>query len=162
MEPPEAIYADGGCVGPNPSPLGVTWAFCWVRGGRVVFEASGVVEPADLGRAEATNNDAELLAACRALESVGPDWAGCLYSDSNVTICRLSGSPAEKLPDWARGRVLKLRRRPCRKQLLGGHPNKKALALGWDDRGLPVSEFQVYCDEKCTELAEAFKLQLAG
>jgi hypothetical protein len=40
------VYADGGVVNINPSPIGGTWAFCHVdaNGGRI-REESGRIEP---------------------------------------------------------------------------------------------------------------------
>ena len=67
---PAQIFCDGGVIGPNPSPIGGTWAWCWVHDDVMIKHEYGVVEPCDLGLTKITNNHTELLAAVRALESL--------------------------------------------------------------------------------------------
>src|SRR6266404_4390464 len=83
-----ALYSDGGCVKKNPSPYGLTWAWCAVNdSNNRVEERSGYILKAGV-----TNNHAEATAGILALE-----WAQLqglhditLFTDSNVTRGRLA------------------------------------------------------------------------
>lgn len=71
---------------------------------------------------------------------------------------RLTGSERfNGVPQWLRLRALEARRaRKFKVKLLAGHPTRKELLAGKKERnGLPVSEFNVMCDEKCTSIAKA-------
>jgi ribonuclease HI len=163
-----ATYCDGGALKKNPSPLGGTWCYCHVdAAGNQLGAASGVVTPADVGLPAVTNNFTELLAAVLALESLPEGWAGTLYTDSNVTRCRLTGAKPRfnGIPLNLANRTLAVRRRlgDFRVVLLGGHPTKADLAAGRRKDGLPVSAWNVFCDERCGREARDFLLaQKAG
>lgn len=160
-------YCDGGVIGPNPSRMGVTWAYCWVGAGDVrLSAASGVVEPADFGMEKLTNNHSELYAAVRCLEALGPDWRGTLHTDSLVTLNRLvRRQPGfENCPQWLINRTLAVRRhRKWDVLLVAGHPTKDEIRTGFARRnGLPVSQWNVLCDKLCTAAAGRFKVGIAG
>jgi hypothetical protein len=84
------VYADGGCLGKNPSPLGGTWAWVHVgRGGAVLARGSGVIR-AGVGFYGATvsNNVSEFVALLLAIESLPGGWSGPAFTDSNGTLLR--------------------------------------------------------------------------
>jgi len=71
------IYTDGACSG-NPGPGG--WAFVLVAEGNVISRGSG-------GASQTTNNQMELTACIKALESVkGSQESFTLHSDSEYTV----------------------------------------------------------------------------
>lgn len=149
------VYCDGGLVGPNPSPLGGVWAYCWVDSNGVrIHQASGLVEPEDLGVESITNNDMELLAALRVLKSLPPDWRGFLCTDSSVTISRLGRGEANAVIPWM-GEVLQRFRRVDRGyhlRLLAGHATRKELNRGYRLKNkLPTSFHNQWCDEACNK-----------
>jgi ribonuclease HI len=157
------LYSDGGCVGPNPSPRGGTWAWCLVGpGGEREQEASGFVTPDQAGLPAVTNNYAELLAAVLALESRPAGWSGVLHTDSQVTLNRVRRQPAgRKSPGMAgipgdlaaRLDAARARLGEYRVVLLGGHPTLGELAAGRRRDGLPCSPHNVHCDLLCSRAA---------
>lgn len=151
------LYCDGGVIGKNPSTKGGTWAWCLVHDSRIVLHDSGVITPADFGQGTISNNDAELYAALRALDN--STKASSLWTDSYVTLCRLTGGGnlntlPKEIQDWVRA-IRKRNRIPI--QLLSGHPTKKELLAGIGKGKRPVSIWNVWCDRKCTEHARAFQ-----
>ena len=162
-QPPAVVYCDGGVIGPNPSAIGGTWAWCWVDSyGNRYRHAGGVVTPLRLGVEKVTNNVTELLAAVRLLLSLPDDWHGTLWTDSQVTLYRLTrpeagmtGVPerlAELLREVLKGKSMNV-------VLCGGHPTKEELRGGFRKRnGLPVSRHNVFCDHLCNRAAANFKL----
>lgn len=167
-----SAYCDGGVIGRNPSALGGTWAWCWVNpAGEMTRSASGVItiEQARLhGLAAVTNNLTELLAAVEALDQLPDGWRGTLYTDSLVTLRRVdpgNQSPTwNAVPEWLQIRVQGLHARLGKftVRLLGGHPTKKDLRLGFRPDGKPVSRHNVWCDEACGREAEKFRKKLQG
>jgi ribonuclease HI len=156
------LYADGGVIGPNPSGIGVTWAWRGVdAAGQVVQQQSGLYlcspELPTLG-----NNFAELLAVVEALEDVPGGWAGTVCSDSQVTLGRVfrGWRLKEGVPPWLAQRLRDAQARvnlaACRWVLLDGHPTQAQLVAGCGKRGNPVSEHNVACDEHCSRIARAF------
>lgn len=157
----KAVYADGGVIQVNPSPIGGTWAWCHVdaEGTRIQI-ASGVVIPRT-SCPLITNNLTEYIAVVKALEALPEGWHGTVYSDSQVTIGRIFwGWKQSNLPpvlmrqaDAAKARInFPL----CRAVLLDGHPTKAQLLAGVGKRGNLVSEHNVWCDKRCGEEAAAF------
>jgi ribonuclease HI len=164
MNPPCEIFCDGGVVGRNPSIIGGTWAYCWVdKNGERVLKKSGVVTPSDIGLPAVTNNLTELLAVMKGLESVEEGWKGDVYTDSKVTLLRITTSKSFKgIPVSIINNILHLRRtRVYEAILLSGHPTKEHLAKGIGKRGTPVSVHNVWCDEQCQRLAREFLSQQA-
>ncbi len=156
----DELYTDGGCIGPNPSKLGGTWAWCLVRED-VIFRAEcGIITPKDIGLPSVTNNYAELFAAYRALYAMGSGWRGILHTDSKVTKSRLTGdSSFNGIPQGLRLKILEIRRnRRWKVIMVGGHPTKSMLKRGKNNKGYPVSKWNVHCDEQCTRLAKEFVL----
>ena len=159
-ELPHAIYADGGVISRNPSKLGGTWCYVWVdaKGNQLQY-SRGIVTPEEAGLDSITNNYTELLAVVKALQSVNKDWRGVLYTDSKVTLTRVTvGHSFKAIPNAMRLEVLSLRRgRGWQVSLLGGHPTKDELKQGFKRKNkLPVSKWNVFCDEQCKQLAKEF------
>lgn len=165
----EALYCDGGVIGPNPSKLGGTWAWCLVAGGEIVRFGSGIVAPDDVGVEAVTNNHTELIAAIRALSAVHPGWRGVIHSDSLVTIRRMTGRHASfnGVPPAIESKAHAIRRRMTlcgrvRFVLLGGHPTKEELRVGRNRKGHPTSKWNCWADEECNRLAAEFRLRETG
>jgi hypothetical protein len=91
------------------------------------------------------------------------DWYGNVYSDSQVTIGRFSGTykkfngiPYElkqfyqKIKDtfmyWGKIKFI----------LVGGHPTLKELSSGKNKKGIPVSKHNVWCDKACQAVAKEY------
>ncbi len=156
------LFTDGGTVKKNPSLLGGTWAWCLVSGDEVVTSACGVVGPFDLGSNLVTNNDTEAFAAIRGLQFMWDkfqgEWTGEWWTDSKVTLHRLSTSDPLNLPAWARRRIMSLRKkRTWTTVLCAGHATKRELEQGFRERNkLPTSVWNNYVDEMCQQAAWDF------
>lgn len=153
-----ALYADGGVIGANPSPIGGTWAWCLVdaTGQRVCEYFGTLLTSPDLPFV--TNNVTELVALVNGLEALPHGWSGTVYSDSWVSLQRVFlAARLKNVPQWLVDRLHALQR--SRKLasmsyvLLDGHPTKAQLAAGVGKRGAPVSIHNVWCDEACTKVA---------
>lgn len=161
MAEPVALYADGGVIAVNPSPLGGTWAWCLVdAAGERVQTASGVLTAAENGQ-PVTNNVSELYALVAGLEALPARWCGTVYSDSWVSLQRVFlAAPLKGVPHWLRVRLHIVQRTGRLAKLpyvlLDGHPTKAQLAAGVGKRGKPVSEQNVWCDAACTAQARAY------
>ncbi len=102
---------------------------------------------------------AELLAAIRGISALPKGWDGTVYTDSKVTMWRLTtGKAFNGIPNSLRLQTLKLRKnRKWRVELVAGHPNEEELKTGYAVRnGLPVSKWNVACDLRCQQLAKQF------
>jgi len=161
MKAPHAIYCDGGIIGPrNPSKIGGAWAWCWVNEDDcLIRHESNVILPGGMTTPTVTNNHTELLAAVMALSSVPEGWAGTLYTDSLVTLYRVTdGVSFNAVPGWleAKARLIREGRR-YKVKLVAGHPTRKELLSGVRLRnGLPASHWNAFCDKLCREAAEAY------
>lgn len=151
-----SLFSDGGCLGPNPSPRGGTWAALAVNEkDKVAWEMSGCVRPAELGLATFSNNIGELLGAVHALEAMPAKWSGRLFTDSQVTLYRIVNPRPKNMlgvPESLYRRVLAVKANlgPIDVILLGGHPTEEELAAGFKRKNkLPVSRHNVRCDELC-------------
>lgn len=155
------LFTDGGTVGPNPSPIGGSWAWILVRKGRLMSRASGLLTPEDAGLGTISNNVAELYAALRGIEALPEGFAGAVWTDSLITLNRLmDGEKWSGVPEWLQKRVVEAR--SSRKwsydcSLLGGHPNRDELFDGKRKDGKIVSRWNVYCDEMCKKIAKRYK-----
>lgn len=157
-----AVYADGGCILRNPSPIGGTWAACHVDAeGKRVSQSSGVILPLDAGCGEVSNNQSEFYALLMGLEALPDGWSGQVCSDSRVTLLRFCHSAKLNgiVWSWQRrlGAVLS-RLGKLEPVQLDGHPTKAQLINGVGKRGQKVSEHNVWCDLKCSMLARGFLL----
>ena len=152
-----ALYSDGSVVARNPSPYGGSWAWCGVdQGGTRIIEQSGFLAPS-VRMNRVTNNHTEFVAALSALAAMPDKWTGYLYTDSQVTMQRITAiresaaaQPAN-LPDaWVKRAAAVLNRLgPVHLYLVAGHPNAEALATGWTPNGVRVSPHNVGCDQEC-------------
>lgn len=165
------IWADGGVILKNPSPFGGTWAWCAVNDkGQIVQSDSGFV-PAINSRM-ITNNDTEMIAVIKALESMPEHWAGTIYTDSAVTIARFkkigSGNPEliskiNHIPRNVLARAIAARDRVGRVgfRLVKGHPTKQDISRGYkikkkedgSEKRIIVSRFNVWCDLECSRIS---------
>jgi ribonuclease HI len=155
-----ALYTDGGCVGPNPSKLGGTTAWCGVDAeGCVVVRGGSILTPARATLPTVSNNVAELWAVMEALQAMPDGWNGTLFCDNLLTLQRLWGTwPWNNVPDWmkdrAQGEVARMG--IIIPVLLAGHPTKKELAEGVSKEGRLVSPHNVACDKECQRQAKVF------
>ena len=180
LPPLPTLFCDGGVLGRNPSHVGGTWAWCLITAdGGFAAGGSGLLIPANrlppwpMADDElleicptwpVTNNQSEFYASLRAIEYVPDDWTGRLCSDSQITLGRLcsswrmTGIP----PRWiARAGAALKRLGPIEPVLLQGHPTKADLARGIGaKRNLPVSEWNVRCDEVCNLMAQDYLQRL--
>ena len=159
-----AVYADGGLLKVNPSPIGGMYAACHVDAdGERVWSASGLIlaDPSNPLFAVVGNNQCEFRALLAGLEALPDGWIGNVYTDSALTIHRftdperagMAGIPV----DWRRrlGQTL-ARLGGLFFTLLDGHPTRAQLAAGRGKRGNPVSVHQVWCDELCTKIGREY------
>jgi len=162
----KAVYADGGVIQINPSPIGGTWAWCHVNAaGERIATASAVVTP----RASCpliTNNLTEMIALVRGLAALPKGWCGTVYSDSQITIGRLAwgwkmtGLPPILIRQGTEA-LQRIDRRNVQWVLLDGHPTKAQLLAGVGKRGQPVSEHNVWADRRCQEEAKRYLASLS-
>ena len=163
MSLPHKIYVDGGVIGRNPSALGGTWAWVWVdKKDRELRHDSGIITPKQAKLDKITNNYTELYAALEGLASVGNYWDGIIYTDSLITLRRITYSMSFKnIPNSLKEKALELRKdREWDCILVKGHPTKKDLLRGTCPKGTLVSRWNVFCDRKCKHLAREFKENL--
>jgi len=163
--PVESVYADGGCLGRNPSAEGGTWATLHVGESGVLWEASGIVTPDQFGLPTITNNLTELLAVVKGLEALPDGWSGKVWTDSRVTMFRAQKRRKQArmngIPEVLMARLAMVKRRlglytVC---LLAGHPDELALARGRSAKGLPVSRWNQRCDSLCAETGRLWREQ---
>jgi ribonuclease HI len=156
------LYVDGGVIGKNPSAHGGTFAWCLVQNNQVKTSGSGIILPVEFeGFQKISNNVSELVAALEGLQAtliIQPEWEGTLWTDSLVTLRRLLGSQSFKgVPVALRTMCLELRRaRKWTARLLAGHPSRKMLSSGFNERGTPVSTWNVWCDKECQRLSRQY------
>lgn len=154
-----ALYADGGVISRNPSPIGGTWAFCLVdEHGQRVHEYSSFITPHEAGVPLVTNNLTELLALVNGLEMLPDDFTGTVYSDSWVSLQRVFlAAKLNNVPVWLVDKLQAFQRTgrlaKMRYVLLDGHPTQAQLLAGKGKRGAPVSEHNVWCDKECGRVA---------
>jgi hypothetical protein len=99
-----------------------------------------------------------MLAAVQAMEALPDGWHGTLYTDSQVTLLRLtSGRSFNGIPDAlvARLRAAQARLGRYGVVLVGGHPTRAELHAGFRKDGLPVSWHNVFVDRLCRDLAQS-------
>ena len=157
------LYADGGVIGHNPSEQGGTWAFCVVQGGERIVERAEVITPKMAQMENITNNLTEMLAVVNGLKALPADWAGTVYSDSQITLGRVAwGWKWKNIPTWVHHEYQIERARlvnwdKIKFVLLQGHPTKSELEAGVGRKGYSVSEHNVWCDRACGLAADMFR-----
>lgn len=163
-----ALYTDGGVIGRNPSQDGGTWA--WVRtvsnSPEPEENASGVLLPDTICQSQVTNNNSELYALLRGISALPEGWEGDVCSDSQVALGWYFWKwKQEKIPDALRELIGKVQRRSqarglCLKPVvLAGHPTPADLEAGFRQSKaphLPVSRYNVRCDDLCNEQTRIF------
>lgn len=160
-----AAYCDGGLLDRNPSAIGGTWAYVLIsKDDEVVRQGSGTVLVNDeWGMDRITNNFTELLAALKAMEQLPDGWNGTIYTDSLITLRRITGGQSfvgipVKMKTEVRHQLARLSHRAV---LLGGHPTAKELRMGRTARGYPCSRWNVACDAACNEESERYWTEAA-
>lgn len=158
-----ALYADGGCVGRNPSKEAGVWSWAHTANNEFLRGHCGWVTPDVMGTKEVTNNQTEMLAMLYGLQALQPDWYGMVYSDSQVTLGRVFIDWRWKnIPYWMQ-EIYKVQRARLKNWdkirwcLLAGHPTREQLAKGIGRNGLPVSIWNKWCDDSCQEAAADFR-----
>ncbi len=152
------VYSDGGLIGTsNPCPFGGTWAFTHIGQRGVITKQSGVIlaKSEEWPKDVVTNNISEYYAILRALVSLPDEWSGPFFTDSRIAREWIFGhTPAPVVKHWAE--MLAHTKRRLGKidaKLLAGHPSERALVLGTNSNGNPVSCYNVLCDNLCREEA---------
>ena len=151
------LYTDGGCIGSNPSKIGGTWAWCRVVNGEIVASNRDVFCP-DMTTIykEITNNQAELLAIIRGLQSLPDSWFGTIVSDSQISLGRVfEGHKMKNIPPSMIEQLNREKRRLIYFDKLPykhvkGHPTKDDLRKGIGD------PFNVWCDQQCNEVGQNY------
>lgn len=153
-----AVYADGGVIHGNPSHIGGMWAWRHVDAeGNVIAQDSGITH------GWTTNNQAEFIAAVRALEALPNGWSGKLCLDSRNTLGRLCWQwKLKNLPaEWTkRGTIVLWRLGKIEAVQLKGHPSTADLEAGHTAKGELVSIHNQWCDHACNEQAARYLSQL--
>lgn len=109
----DRLYTDGGSVGPNPSPYGAPFAWCFVSPeDDILLTGDGMLLPnteglpryqqrpwyttyvleaydPELGGRGFSNNLSEMAGPIDALRFMPDGWSGTIVSDSDVTLGRL-------------------------------------------------------------------------
>lgn len=155
------LYADGGVIKKNPSPIGGTWAWVLVENDKILDRGCGIFVPEQNGLF-VTNNQTELEAIIRGLGSLYDDELAKVFSDSEVTLGRVfRGSTFNNIPkemkkrlDFEKKRLKRFSEFPY--ELLHGHPTKKQLENGFGKNGHPTSKWNVLCDEMCRQVGEEY------
>lgn len=162
-----AVYADGGVLKSNPSPIAGMWAFCLVDAdGWRVREESGVIEPDEVG-GPVTNHHTEVFALLSGLAALPDGWSGKACSDSkNALRLFFHEGSLQKIPEAWRPRVGAVLRRlgTIEPVQVKGHPTKALIKSGAerDARGRLISEHNVRVDALCTAAGERHLLVLAA
>jgi hypothetical protein len=164
---PVAVYADGGLLRVNPSPIGGMWAWCHVdQGGARVRSASGMLLVDEIGAA-VTNHHTENLALLLGLEALPDGWSGRVCTDSlNALRVFCHEGRVGKLPSAWYPRIGRVLARLGRLEpvLLKGHPTRAELTAGVGTkrgrdgvrRTYPVSEHNDWCDRACSQAGLAY------
>lgn len=157
----DELYVDGGVVSVNPSPIGGTWAVVLVESETEEYQClSGFVDPVTIGSPFVSNNQTEMLAMLKGMNQLPSDFQGTIYSDSQVTIGRVSmGWKWKNIPQYMHEIYQHHRKRlvhwdKIKFVLLDGHPTKAQLFDGIGKRGHPVSKWNVMCDKLCNDRAK--------
>jgi ribonuclease HI len=156
-----ALYCDGGVIASNPSEIGGTYAFCIVFEDGSSIQKSFAISKADMG-GPVTNNQTEMLALLEGLKDLPDDFAGTIYSDSQITLGRVFlGWKRKNIPGFMHKMFQEQRARltcwnEIKHVLLAGHPTKAQLQAGIGKHGYPVSEYNVWCDEACQRIGQVF------
>lgn len=146
----KTAYTDGGLI----PRVGGAWAWCAVdKDNNLIFGESGFFcVPA--GK-EITSHQTEFAAMTKALEAMPDGWAGTVASDSELTLNRFfKGHACFNIPPnmLERAKTSIARMGKMKSLLLQHKPTKADLKSGFGAKtGLPVSEWNVWCDKRCDQ-----------
>lgn len=172
----KAVFADGGCIGSNPSKKGGAVAWYAVSQGEspeylnsfekgglgskdILHSFNGFYLPCYKGL-PVTNQHSEFMALLYGLEAMPENWSGYAVSDSKITLGRMFWNwKRNNLPEEYWQRFLKARARlgniiPIH---IDGHPTNAQLEAGKGKRGNPVSKWNRACDELCNEVKKDYE-----
>lgn len=159
------LYADGGVVAKNPSPIGGTWAWCLVQGDVLLSRDGGFISIFDMGYDVVTNNQTELLAVIKGLEFLPDDLDQLeICSDSNITLGRIfKNFTFNNIPGWMERDLREHKKRLINFHkftytLIDGHPTVAQLESGFGKRGHPTSRWNVLADNMCNRIASKYKV----
>jgi hypothetical protein len=174
------VYADGGLLGPNAKETGCVTGgvYAWRHVCQehlvpdvVIAEGSGYLSPSaffPLGLAHCTviprpgisSNLAELVAILAGLEALPDGWSGTVASDSHFVLLYWlfgKGTWATVPREQAERTARQLERLgPLIPLHLSGHPTQYELTAGFSKKGRPVSEHNVWCDDRCQQLRQSY------
>lgn len=158
------IFTDGGVIKRNPSPIGGTWAFHAVMPSWDNYrnEDSGIIPGTQDN--PVTNNQTELFAIIQALKWIPTKSlvTYCICSDSQISLGRVffgwaMSNISIDMQTELENELYRLSDVKIKQELYAGHPTKKQLERGWNDKkNLPVSKWNVHCDEMCRQEAEKY------
>jgi ribonuclease HI len=166
---PIQLYADGGVIDKNPSPIGGTWAWILVdsRNDQVLDRNYGVIihtETIPMSEdGTVTNNQTELFALLQGLSKLPIDALVEVRSDSNVSLGRLfRGWQFSNIPWWMKTSLdMQISRLVNWNQftytLMDGHPTALQLRSGFGKRRNVTSKWNVACDALCHLAADEYK-----
>jgi hypothetical protein len=155
-----SIYADGGIIGRNPSPVGGTYAFCCVdANNNRIIERGGIVL-APKGK-HISSPTIEQIALVMALEYLPEGWSGRVHSDCQVALYRVFKNwRTQGLPGSVAARTTAALNRlgKLEYKLIAGHPTKEDLRRGWSSKKhhLPVSEHNVWTDDEANRQKQLY------
>ena len=160
------LFVDGGLVGRNPSPIGGCFAWCFVDGGKIVKTRTGRVFPTATSPV-ITNNQTEMVAMLQGILELPDSYEGSIFSDSMITIGRVSMNWAWQNIDKEQVRQFDALRvirdfKKMRFVLLDGHPTRAELQAGIGKKGHPVSYFNVLCDRECQKISKEWKREMSS
>lgn len=161
----QELFCDGGVIGRNPSQDGGTWAWVRTEHGLTVEKNSGILTPEIARNPIISNNNTELYALCMGILSLPPNWTGRVNSDSQIALGWIFQAwKVTSIPPFFMMELLDTlewikQENGYAWRLLGGHPTKRDLEYGIRERSprLPVSKFNVWCDQECARLSVEFK-----
>jgi hypothetical protein len=135
--------------------IGGTYAWRQVVDGEPVAGGGYFISCKDARVELVTNNQTEMMAMVKGLESLPVNWVGTIFSDSQVTLGRsFAGWKWANIPSWLVHRFQAARARLLHFDefdhvLLAGHPTRAQLLSGVGKHGYPVSVHNVWCDQAC-------------
>lgn len=151
------LYTDGGTIKKHPSDIGGTWAWCVTdENDDYIYGESGFF-PAPKGM-DITRFQAEFAALTRGLEALPNGWFGTVCADCELTINRFfKNHSCFNIPPnmLGRGKTALERMGEMKYVLLQSKPTKADIENGTGKRsGLPVSQWNKWCDKKCGDEAK--------
>lgn len=166
------LYADGGVISRNPSAIGGTWAWVRVEDDRDTAHESGVLLSATTGTETVSNNNTELWALLQGIAALPDGWEGTVASDSMIALGWIfHGFKVNNIPQPLREKLCAVLQDAERRglkmtpKMLAGHPKPADIKAGIrlsKAPHLPVSSWNVFCDDLCGKRGRLYLLSLKG